>query len=155
MNRVKSWRSTITFLALWAIGICVAYFCKHFKVASSKYKETCLNIDLIKFYLLLTQMQVKTIFLLVYYDGKVTSRTIIFEDGTRKTLGIILPGKYEFGTGAKEHMEILAGKLNVLLPESETWVCFDEGESFYVPSNSKFKVSAQEVADYCCSYIEE
>lgn len=90
----------------------------------------------------------------VYYEGKVTSRTLILEDGSRKTLGIILPGEYEFGTGAKEHMEILAGKLNVLLPESEAWVCFKEGEGFYVPSNSKFKVSAEEVTDYCCSYIE-
>lgn len=91
----------------------------------------------------------------VYYGGNVTSRTIIFEDGTKKTLGIILPGEYEFGTGAKEHMEVLAGKLNVLLPDSETWVSFEEGHAFDVPANSKFKVSAEEPADYCCSYIEE
>lgn len=32
----------------------------------------------------------------VYFDGKVTSRTIIFKDGERKTLGIMLPGDYEF-----------------------------------------------------------
>ena len=40
----------------------------------------------------------------VYYEGKVTSRTVLFADGTRKTLGIILPGKYSFGTAEKEHM---------------------------------------------------
>lgn len=57
----------------------------------------------------------------VYYDGKVTSRTVFLEDGTRKTLGIILPGEYEFGTDEKEVMEVLAGTLHVMLPGEETW----------------------------------
>ena len=52
----------------------------------------------------------------VYYDGKVTSRTVYMPDGSRKTLGIILPGEYEFGTADKEHMEVLAGTLHVHLP---------------------------------------
>lgn len=91
----------------------------------------------------------------VYFDGKVTSRTILLEDGTRKTLGIILPGQYEFGTEDKEHMEVLAGKLNVLLPGTETWASFDAGQSFDIPANSRFKISANEVSDYCCSYIKE
>ena len=50
----------------------------------------------------------------VYFDGKVTSRTIIFEDGERKTLGIMLPGDYEFGTGDKEIMEVLGGSMDVI-----------------------------------------
>ncbi|MEA4934348.1 MAG: pyrimidine/purine nucleoside phosphorylase [Lawsonibacter sp.] len=91
----------------------------------------------------------------VYFNGNVTSRTIFLEDGTRKTLGIILPGEYEFGTAAKEHMEVLSGKLNVLLPGSETWVSFEEGQAFEVPANSKFKLSADEVSDYYCSYLAE
>ena len=32
----------------------------------------------------------------VYFDGKVTSRTVYFEDGSKKTLGIMMPGEYEF-----------------------------------------------------------
>lgn len=91
----------------------------------------------------------------VYYNGNVTSRTIFFEDGTRKTLGIIMPGEYEFGTDAKEHMEVLAGKLRVLLPSSEIWDVVEAGQAFEVPANNKFKVSADEVVDYCCSYIVE
>ncbi len=91
----------------------------------------------------------------VYYDGKVTSRTIYLADGTRKTLGVIMPGEYEFGTAAKEQMEVLAGTLNALLPGSKTWVPYGEGQIFEVPANSKFKVSTDDVADYCCSYIEE
>ena len=91
----------------------------------------------------------------MYYDGKVTSRTVLLADGTKKTLGIIMPGEYEFGTADKEIMEMLSGKLNVLLPGSENWEVFEAGQSFEVPANSKFKVSAEDVADYCCSYIKE
>ena len=58
------------------------------------------------------------------FDGKVTSRTVYLADGTRKTLGFIMPGEYEFGTAAKEQMEVLAGTLNALLPGSETWVVY-------------------------------
>ena len=56
----------------------------------------------------------------VYFDGKVTSRKIEFNDGTIKTLGIMLPGEYEFGTETAEVMEILAGDLDVKLPNNET-----------------------------------
>jgi len=91
----------------------------------------------------------------VYYNGNVTSRTIFLGDGTRKSLGIILPGEYEFGTEYKEHMEVLAGKLNVLLPESEEWKSYGTGQTFDVPANCKFKVASDEVSDYCCSYIIE
>jgi uncharacterized protein YaiE (UPF0345 family) len=89
----------------------------------------------------------------VYFDGKVTSRTVLFADGTRKTLGVILPGEYEFGTDAKEHMEILSGTLRVLLPGSEKWAAFDAGQTFEIPAKSTFRVAADAVCDYCCSYI--
>ena len=52
----------------------------------------------------------------VYFDGKVTSRTVLFPDGAKKTLGIMLPGDYEFGTADKEIMEILGGDMDVFLP---------------------------------------
>lgn len=90
----------------------------------------------------------------VYYNGNVTSRTVLFADGTRKTLGIILPGQYEFGTAEQEHMEVLAGKLNVLLPGEDNWVSYEAGQCFDVPPDSKFKVSAEGAADYCCSYLK-
>lgn len=91
----------------------------------------------------------------VYYNGNVTSRTVLLADGTRKTLGIILPGQYEFGTTEKEHMEVLAGKLNVLLPGHEAWKLFEAGQTFDIPANCKFMVSANEISDYCCSYIKD
>jgi purine/pyrimidine-nucleoside phosphorylase len=91
----------------------------------------------------------------IYFNGNVTSRTVLFEDGTRKTLGIILPGEYEFGTADREQMEVLAGTLKALLPGSKKWAAFGPGQAFDIPANSKFKVSATEPADYCCSYFKE
>jgi hypothetical protein len=88
----------------------------------------------------------------VYFDGKVTSRTVLFPDGTRKTLGFMLPGDYEFGTGAPEIMELLNGEMDVLLPGSDAWQTFRAGESFSVPASSSFKLHLAEVVDYCCSY---
>ena len=90
----------------------------------------------------------------IYFNGNVTSRTILFEDGTKKTLGIILPGEYEFGTADRERMEILAGTLKALLPGSKEWKSFRPGQAFEIPANSKFKVAAAGVADYCCSYMK-
>jgi uncharacterized protein YaiE (UPF0345 family) len=89
----------------------------------------------------------------VYFDGGVTSRTILFADGTKKTLGIMLPGEYEFGTGSAEVMEILAGELDVLLPGSQSWQAVKGGESFEVPANSKFTMKVKTIADYCCSFL--
>jgi purine/pyrimidine-nucleoside phosphorylase len=90
----------------------------------------------------------------IYFDGKVTSRTVLFADGEKKTLGIMVPGDYEFGTADKEIMEILAGTLEVKLPGSEEWATIAGGQSFEVPADSKFQLKVSEVCDYCCSYIK-
>ncbi|BDA80950.1 UPF0345 protein (plasmid) [Leptospira kobayashii] len=89
----------------------------------------------------------------IYYDGKVTSRTVIFPSGEKKTLGIMMPGDYEFGTDVKEIMEILAGDLEVLLPGSKDWIHFQGEGVFEVPAKEKFKLKVTKVTDYCCSYI--
>ncbi len=88
----------------------------------------------------------------IYFDGKVTSRTVLFADGTRKTLGFMMPGEYEFSTGVSEVMEVLNGEMNVLLPGQKDWHIFKAGQSFQVPSHSSFKLKLTVVADYCCSY---
>ena len=90
----------------------------------------------------------------VYFDGKVTSRTVLFPDGSKKTLGIMLPGEYEFGTDTKEIMEIIAGELEVLLPGEESWQKISGGETFEVPANSKFGLKINTITDYCCSYVD-
>jgi len=88
-----------------------------------------------------------------YFDGAVTSRTVVFPDGSRKTLGFMLPGNYEFGTDEAELMEITSGSLDVRLPGSEVWVAVEGGESFHIPKKSCFQVAVHTVTDYCCSYL--
>lgn len=90
----------------------------------------------------------------VYFDGKVTSRVVLFPDGTKKTLGIMLPGDYEFGTDDKEIMEILAGSMDVLLPGQSSWQSIVGGQSFEVPAQAKFQLKVKDVVDYCCSYLK-
>jgi purine/pyrimidine-nucleoside phosphorylase len=89
----------------------------------------------------------------VYFEGRVTSRTILFADGSRKSLGIMLPGEYEFGTAEKEIMEIQSGELEVLLPCSPEWKPVNGGEAFEVPPSSRFKMRVKTISDYCCSFI--
>lgn len=91
----------------------------------------------------------------IYFDGKVTSRKIIFSDGSFKTLGIMMPGDYKFGTAEKELMEITAGDCEILLPDTTQWQTIKGGESFYVPANSEFEIKAKTLIDYCCNYISE
>jgi len=88
----------------------------------------------------------------VYSDGKVTSRTVLFADGSKKTLGIMLPGEYAFNTSTIEIMEILAGDLAVLLPGETAWKTIRAGESFRVPAHAKFSLTIKTLTDYCCSY---
>jgi purine/pyrimidine-nucleoside phosphorylase len=89
----------------------------------------------------------------IYFNGNVTSRTIIFPDGSKKTLGVMLPGEYEFNTDAKEIMEIMSGDLDVLLPGNKEWKAIKGGESFEVPAKSKFGLKVKTITDYCCSFI--
>lgn len=88
-----------------------------------------------------------------YFDGAVTSRTVNFSDGSKKTLGFMLPGEYEFGTAAAELMEITSGELEVKLPTTQEWRTVKGGESFNVSANSKFQVNVKRITDYCCSYL--
>jgi len=89
----------------------------------------------------------------VYFDGKVVSRTVVFADGSKKTLGIMQAGEYEFNTGDKELMEIISGELAVALPGAAGFKPIKAGESFEVPANSKFRMTVKTLTDYCCSFI--
>lgn len=91
----------------------------------------------------------------VYFGGQVSSRTLVFADGSKKTLGFMQPGEYEFGTGAAELMEILGGSMAVRQADSQDWVNYAPEESFEVAAQSKFSIKVPEGgADYCCSYLE-
>ena len=89
----------------------------------------------------------------IYFDGKVASHTVLFPDGSKKTLGIMQAGEYEFSTGATEIMEILSGELQWQMKGDSVWTKIVGGEAFNVPTNSVFLMKVAMVSDYCCSFI--
>ena len=90
----------------------------------------------------------------VYFDGKVISHTAIFPDGAKKTLGLIYPGSYHFGTGAPERMEIIAGACQVTLDGAKEVRNYAAGQSFDVPGKSGFTiVVASGLCEYICSFL--
>ena len=89
----------------------------------------------------------------IYFEGNVISRNIFFKDGSRKTLGVMLPGKYEFNTEVRELMEIISGKLNLKLQNYDNWQLIKDGMDFNVPKKSSFKVNVLELVNYTCSYF--
>ena len=91
----------------------------------------------------------------IYFEGKVISRNIFFTDGSKKTLGVMLVGEYEFKTISKEFMEIISGKLNFKVDGTDNWQLIKDGMSFNIPKKSSFKVQVLELVNYSCSYIEE
>ena len=91
----------------------------------------------------------------VYFEGKVISRNIFLNDGSKKTLGVMLPGEYEFNTESRELMEILSGKLNLKLQNDAEWKSITEGNDFNVPKNSSFKVKVIKLVNYTCSYFDD
>ncbi len=90
----------------------------------------------------------------VYFDGKVSSRAIVFADGSKKTLGVMLPGEYQFNTGERERMEILSGDLEVAIAGG-AWLTVSGGQEFEVPANSSFNLKVKTVTDYCCSFLKD
>ena len=90
----------------------------------------------------------------IYFDGNVTSRSFIDENGAKKSLGIMMPGEYTFGTNDAEHMEIIAGRVEVLIASGDSnWKTIDAGGSFEVPANCSFDIKVLEITDYCCTFI--
>lgn len=90
----------------------------------------------------------------IYFGGNVASHTVLFADGSKKTLGIMQAGEYEFSTGAAEVMEILSGELEWQMKGEAAWKKVAGGQSFDVPANSSFLMKVATVSDYCCSFVD-
>jgi uncharacterized protein YaiE (UPF0345 family) len=88
----------------------------------------------------------------VYFDGKCVSHTVLFADGTKKTVGVIFPSQLTFNTGAPEIMELNAGRCRVRLKGESQWREYAAGERFSVPGNSSFDIEAVELLDYVCHF---
>ncbi len=90
----------------------------------------------------------------IYFEGKVVSHSILFPDGSKKTLGLIYPGKFHFGTDKAERMEIVAGGGTVKLDGQNTTKDYVAGSAFDVPAKSGFDIEVQsEICEYVCSFI--
>jgi purine/pyrimidine-nucleoside phosphorylase len=88
----------------------------------------------------------------IYFDGKCVSHGITRADGTRATVGVILPAQLTFNTGAPEVMECTGGSCEYKLDGSDTWVKSSEGEKFSVPGNSKFEIRVAQAYHYICTF---
>jgi uncharacterized protein YaiE (UPF0345 family) len=88
----------------------------------------------------------------VYFDGKCVSHTVQFADGTRKSVGVILPATLTFNTGVPEIMEGVAGSCRVRLKGETEWKHYGAGESFEVPGNSSFDIEVGEPYHYVCHF---
>jgi uncharacterized protein YaiE (UPF0345 family) len=90
----------------------------------------------------------------VYFDGKVVSHSILFPDGSKKTLGLIYPGKFHFGTEKAELMEIVAGACSVKLDGQGSVTDYSAGQSFQVAAKSGFDIEVKSgLCEYICSFL--
>ena len=88
----------------------------------------------------------------VYFDGKCVSHSITYADGTKKSVGVILPASLTFNTGAPEIMECVAGACEYKLAGSDEWKKSAAGEKFSVPGNSSFEIKVSEAYHYICHF---
>lgn len=88
----------------------------------------------------------------VYFDGKCVSHTLLFSDGSRKSVGVIFPSTLTFNTGAPEIMEIVDGLCRVQLKGESEWKSYRGGESFQVPGDSSFNIETVEMVNYVCHF---
>jgi uncharacterized protein YaiE (UPF0345 family) len=90
----------------------------------------------------------------VYFDGKVISHTILLPDGSKKTLGLIFPGKFHFGTDKAERMEIVAGQCAVKLDGQTALSTSSAGQTFTVPAKAGFDIEVKAgICEYICTYL--
>lgn len=87
----------------------------------------------------------------VYFDGKCISHTVHLADGTRKSVGVILPSTLTFNTGAPETMDLVSGKCRVR-QAGGAWTDYVGGQSFDVPGDSSFDIETIELLDYICHF---
>jgi uncharacterized protein YaiE (UPF0345 family) len=90
----------------------------------------------------------------VYFDGKVVSHSVQFADGSKKTIGLIYPGSFHFGTAVAERMELVAGACRVKLDGQPLWKDYTAGQLFEVPAKSGFDIEVKAgICEYVCSFL--
>jgi uncharacterized protein YaiE (UPF0345 family) len=88
----------------------------------------------------------------VFFDGKCVSHQLILADGTKKSVGVVLPATLTFNTGAAEIMECTGGSCEYKLAGTDAWVTSAAGSKFSVPGNSSFDIRVTEAYHYICHF---
>ncbi|KQT13572.1 pyrimidine/purine nucleoside phosphorylase [Ramlibacter sp. Leaf400] len=88
----------------------------------------------------------------VYFDGRCVSHGVTLADGTKKSVGVILPATLTFNTAAAEIMECVGGACEYKLAGSNEWVRSSAGQKFAVPANSSFEIRVVEAYHYICHF---
>jgi len=88
----------------------------------------------------------------VFFDGKCVSHSVIFPDGSRKTVGVILPSTLTFNVSTPELMEITSGNCRVKIGDEPEFKTYAAGDQFSVAANSRFVIETNEVVNYVCSF---
>ena len=88
----------------------------------------------------------------VYFDGKCVSHSLTLADGSKKSVGVVLPAQLTFKTGAAETMECVAGSCEYKLAGSDEWRNSGPGEKFSVPANSAFDIRVGQAYHYICHF---
>ena len=88
----------------------------------------------------------------VFFDGKCVSHSVLFPDGTRKTVGVILPSTLTFDVSTPELMEITSGTCRVKIGDETEFKTYSAGDRFSVAANSRFVIEAKETVNYVCSF---
>ncbi len=88
----------------------------------------------------------------VFFDGKCVSHSVLFPDGTRKTVGVIMPSTLTFNVTTPELMEITSGTCRVKIGDEPEFKTYASGDKFSVPANSRFVIETAEVVNYVCSF---
>ncbi|MBI5734084.1 MAG: DUF1255 family protein [Candidatus Kerfeldbacteria bacterium] len=87
----------------------------------------------------------------VYFDGIVQSLEFKTPDGKKVTLGVIMPGDYNFGPATeKETIFILLGTLSRIGIQPKTF--YPDGELLVFEPGMEIKISCAEPVAYLCLY---
>ncbi|MCU4379614.1 pyrimidine/purine nucleoside phosphorylase [Acinetobacter haemolyticus] len=90
----------------------------------------------------------------VHFNGTSISHILVLKDGTKKTVGVILPSEQPltFQTYIAERIEIISGQCQVQIGNGSEIRIYSSGEWFVIPANSQFKIQSTEIVDYICHF---
>jgi hypothetical protein len=87
----------------------------------------------------------------VYFDGKCVSHTVTLPDGTRKSVGVVLPSTLRFDLTTKEIMEVVDGTAYVSI-NGQAEKPFSAGQSWTVEACGYFVIRADQPVHYVCHF---